>query len=294
MTHDQLVAFEAIVANGTFRGAAERLNKSQSAVSHAIAALEAELGISLLSREGYRPRLTPEGEVFFRETSRVLHQFRALRATAVRLAAAEEPELRLAITATLPMTRLLPVLAEIGRRFPATSLRLATETMGGPYGRLTEGRADLALATLDGVAVDEVEARAIAEVTILPVAAPRLAANLADGVLSVAGLQGYPQIVVAGTGGPRHEQSRDLLAGAQRWTVSDFAAKREVILAGLGWGGLPDHLIAEDLAAGRLVVLEIDGFPPRRSLIHAIRRRDAPPGPVASELWALLTSVPPG
>ncbi len=293
MTHDQLIAFEAIVASGTFRGAAERLHKSQSAISHAIALLEAELGIRLLSRESYRPRLTPEGEVFFRETSRVLHQLRALRATATRLAANEETEIRLAVAATLPMGRLLPAVAEIGRRFPATNLRLATEVMGGPYARLAEGRADLALATLDGVHLDEVEARVFAEVTIRPVAAPGLAAGLASGVLSIAALQGHPQIVVAGTGGPRHEQSRDLLPGAQRWTVSDFAAKREVILAGLGWGGLPEHLIAADLAEGRLVPLEVDGFPVRRSVIHAIRKRDVPPGPVASEFWALLTSASP-
>jgi DNA-binding transcriptional LysR family regulator len=139
MTHDQLIAFEAIVASGTFRGAAERLHKSQSAVSHAIGLLEAELKISLFSREGYRPRLTPEGEVFFRETVRVLHQLRALKATAARLAADEEAEIRLAVTATLPTARLLPVLSEIGRRFPTTNLRLATEMMGGSYARLAEG-----------------------------------------------------------------------------------------------------------------------------------------------------------
>jgi DNA-binding transcriptional LysR family regulator len=128
---------------------------------------------------------------------------------------------------------------------------------------------------------------------IRPVAAPCLAAGLAAGVLSISALQGHPQIVVAGTGGSRHEQSRDLLPGAQRWTVSDFAAKREVIMAGLGWGGLPEHLITQDIAAGRLVPLEINGFPARHSVIHAIRRRDSPPGPVASELWTLLTSASP-
>ena len=40
MKHDQLLALEAIVSTGTFRGAAERLHKSQSAVSHTIRQLE--------------------------------------------------------------------------------------------------------------------------------------------------------------------------------------------------------------------------------------------------------------
>ena len=43
MKYDQLLAFDAIVMAGTFRKAAERLNKSQSAVSHAIRQLEDEL-----------------------------------------------------------------------------------------------------------------------------------------------------------------------------------------------------------------------------------------------------------
>ncbi len=69
MKHDQLLAFEAIVTTGTFRGAAERLNKSQSAISHTIRQLEVELELTLLSCDGYRPRLTPEGQVFFARPS---------------------------------------------------------------------------------------------------------------------------------------------------------------------------------------------------------------------------------
>ena len=49
MKHDQLVALEAIVSTGTFRGAAERLNKSQSAISHTIRQLEEELELELFS-----------------------------------------------------------------------------------------------------------------------------------------------------------------------------------------------------------------------------------------------------
>ncbi|MFN4128960.1 MAG: LysR substrate-binding domain-containing protein [Paracoccaceae bacterium] len=68
------------------------------------------------------------------------------------------------------MGRLLPLLAEVGQDFPATHLRLSTEMMGGPIARLMEGRADMAITTLDGVPVDEVETRRLTEVTIRPVA----------------------------------------------------------------------------------------------------------------------------
>jgi DNA-binding transcriptional LysR family regulator len=288
MKHDQLLAFEAIVTTGTFRGAAERLNKSQSAISHTIRQLEVELELTLLSRDGYRPKLTAEGQVFFREVSRVLAQMRELRATAARLRGREEAELRLAVTATLPLDHLLPVLAEIGRNFPATHLRLSTEMMGGPIARLMEGRADLAIATLDGVPLDEVETRRLTEVTIRPVACLEMASRLGPDALPMSVMQLIPQIIVAGTGGPEDSQSRDLMPGGRKWTVSDFAAKKQVILAGQGWGGLPDHLIRSDTLDGTLVPLVVEGFPPRRSEIFAIRRRDQAPGPVATALWARL------
>lgn len=288
MKHDQLLALEAIVTTGTFRGAAERLNKSQSAVSHTIRQLEEELELTLFSRDSYRPQLTAEGRVFYREASRVLGQMRELGATAARLRAREEPELRLAITATLPLDHLLPVLATIGRDFPATHLRLATEMMGGPIARLMQGKADLAIATLDGVPVDEVETCRLTEVTIRPVACREMAVDLGSGVLSISRMQRIPQIVVAGTNGTDDSQSRDLLPGGRKWTVSDFHAKRQVILAGQGWGGLPEHLIRDDLASGNLVALTVEGFPPRRSEVFTIRRRDQAPGPVAAALWACL------
>ena len=85
MTLDQLLALDAIVATGTFRGAAERLNKAQSAVSHQIRKLEDQLQFDLFSRDAYRPRLTAEGEVYYREALRVLEQVRALESAALSL-----------------------------------------------------------------------------------------------------------------------------------------------------------------------------------------------------------------
>lgn len=290
MKYDQLRAFEAIVLTGTFRQAAERLNKSQSAVSHSISQLEDELGLILFSRENYRPTLTAEGEVFFREASRVIGQMQALQATAARLRAREEAELRIAVTATLPLEHVLPALEQIGAAYPATHIRLSTEVMGGPIARLMEGNSDLTIATLDGVPVDQVEAVRLAEVTIRPVASPCFAQKLGTGVQPVSAMQSIPQIVVAGTGGPDADQSRDLLPGGRKWTVSDFMAKRQVLLSGQGWGGMPEHLVSADIESGALATLDVEGFSPRRSEIYMMRRRDAAPGPVASALWEKLST----
>jgi DNA-binding transcriptional LysR family regulator len=293
MKHDQLIALDAIVATGTFRGAAERLHKSQSAISHTIRQLEEELELELLSREAYRPALTPAGEIFYREASRVLRQMQGLRATASRLRAREEPELTIAVSATMDLPTLLPALADTGRSHSATHLRLRMEMMGGPIARLMEGKADIALASLDGVPLDAVEAEPVAEITIRPVAAPGLGLPAGSRALSASEMQSHVQVVAAGTGGTAHEQSRDLLPGGLKWTVSDLAAKKQVILAGLGWGGLPDHMTVEERRSGTLLSLNLEGFPLRRTMIFKMRRRDQAIGVVADELWSKIGTAKP-
>jgi len=74
-----------------------------------------------------------------------------------------------------------------------------------------------------------------------------------------------------------------------RWTVSDFAAKKEIIVAGMGWGGIPEHIIAEELEQGLLVPLNLESYPVRRSQLQVIRRRESALGTVANALWERLT-----
>lgn len=288
MTLDQLVALDAIVASGTFRGAADRLNKAQSAVSHQIKKLEDELGFDLFLRDSYRPRLSPEGEVFFREVTRVLEQVHGLKTVAAGLRSEQEPMISIAMTATMPLDPILSILGDVGRAFPGTHIKLATEMMGGPLARLMNGDADLIIAGLHGVPIDEVETLPVGSITIRPVASPGFPAADRPGVKSRREMQSYTQVVVSGTGGKDFEQSRDLLSGGQRWTVSDFQAKKSIIKAGLGWGGIPEHLMTEELTSGELVPLAIEGYPPRHTEIFAMRRRDRPMGKVMSSIWERL------
>lgn len=70
----QLRALVAIAKTGTFSDAALQMDLSQSAVSHAIATLEAELGVILLNRGRQGAVLTPVGEAITAEAERVLER----------------------------------------------------------------------------------------------------------------------------------------------------------------------------------------------------------------------------
>ena len=291
ITYEQLVVLHAIVTEGTFRGAAERLNKSQSAVSHMLKKLETQIDIVLLSREEYRPTLTPAGEVFFRQATRVMQQMKELNIVAKNLNARQEPEVFLAVTATFPLKPVLEVIGTIRDRFPATNIRLSRESMGGPIERLLRNDADIIIATMDGVPVDQVEALSFAQVTIVPVAHPDFEPARSSHMKTISEMQSYTQVVVADSSSGEFAQSRDLLPGGLRWTVSDFIAKKEILLAKLGWGGIPTHMIEDELARGALVALNVEGFEKRQSQLFQMRKRDTDVGIVAQSIWEKLSRI---
>ena len=72
LTLDQLRTFVAVAEAGSFRAGAKRLSRVQSAVSHAIGNLEAELGVILLDRSSHRPTLTSDGRVLLADGRAIL------------------------------------------------------------------------------------------------------------------------------------------------------------------------------------------------------------------------------
>ena len=77
--------------------------------------------------------------------------------------------------------------------------------------------------------------------------------------------------------------------GAETWRLADLGAKHALLLAGSGWGLMPEPVVRDDLTAARLVRLDLPetrgGFYP----LQAIYRRDNPPGPAAA--WMIQRFV---
>ena len=63
-TFEQWRIFQAVVDEGGYAQAAEKLNKSQSSLNHAVAKLQQSLGVALLEVQGRKAYLTAEGQVF--------------------------------------------------------------------------------------------------------------------------------------------------------------------------------------------------------------------------------------
>ena len=65
------------------------------------------------------------------------------------------------------------------------------------------------------------------------------------------------------------------------WRLADLFAKHAFLLGGLGWGGMPRQAVADDLAAGRLVILDVEDVGPGGLALpmSAVYPPGAPPGP---------------
>lgn len=121
-----LLALQAIVEEGSFRAAADRLGYAQPSVSAQIAALEQMVGMPLLKRQGGRPvRLTDSGEAFFRHALSALAGLEAGGLAAVWTAESGGARtLRLGTFPSAAERYLAPLIASLDHHPPALELAL--------------------------------------------------------------------------------------------------------------------------------------------------------------------------
>src|ERR1700761_8609401 len=97
VTLQQLQCLDAVAAEGGLQAAAQRLGRTHPSVSAAIRALEAQLGVTLFDRSGYRMSLTAPGRAVLDEAQVLLRQLATLKTHAAQLALGEETALRVVI-----------------------------------------------------------------------------------------------------------------------------------------------------------------------------------------------------
>ena len=118
-------AFEAAARNGSFRSAAEELNLSPGAISHAIASLEQSLGALLFEREGRTIRLSADGEQLMRHVG---NAFDELRRGVEAVTNRSSHLLRLHCAPSFAAQCLSPRLSRFLLVHPEISVRLAAST----------------------------------------------------------------------------------------------------------------------------------------------------------------------
>ncbi len=124
---DELECFAAVVAEQGFSAAAARLGTTTAAVSRRIKALEQRLGVRLLQRTTRRVQLTEAGEIYYREVHRLLQDLQAVEQQLQEVTRQPTGELRIVAPMSFGQRRLAPALAGFAAAHPKLRINLKLE-----------------------------------------------------------------------------------------------------------------------------------------------------------------------
>lgn len=279
---DQLRIFLAVVEEGSFGGAARRMNRAISAISYGIAQLEMQLAVSLFEREGSRkPVLTEAGEGLLAEVRHVADGVDSLLAKTRSIHAGLESELTLVVDVIVPGEVTAAVLARFRRRYPTVALRLRVEGLGAVAECLLDESAQFAIGGPIVSDDPKFERHAIGEVGLVPVAVP--SHPLSGEGIAPGESRKHLQLVLSDRSTRTKGREFSVLS-ALTWRLGDLSAKHSLLKQGLGWGNMPYDMVARDLAEGRLVKLNLPEKPGGQYTLFALWRRDEQLGPATSWL----------
>ena len=290
---DQLHAFIAAVDEGSFSAAARKLHRAQSAVSELVATLEAQIGVTLFDRSGRYPKLTTEGTVLLADARAIAADIDRMKARARGMASGLEPELSVVVDVMFPIAAITDAAKEFRVKFPATPLRLFVEALGATYQPLLDGAASLGIVGSLPLQPPNISIERLTSVTMAMVAAKDHPLASLPAPISKAELSRHVQLVL--TDRSTLSKGRDFgVLSPSSWRLADLFAKHAFLLNGLGFGSMPLHVVKDDLAAGRLVELQIEDIAPGslQLAMAAAWPAASPPGPAGRWLIEKMKQCP--
>ena len=297
LTLDQIQVFVAVAEEGSFSATARRMKRAQSAVTYAVQKLEDQLSTILFDRSGYRPSLTAAGTALLPRAVRIAREADAFREQARGITQGLEPELSLVVDAMFPMTRLVAALRLFGAQYPTVPTRIFVASMGSTAHLVIDNTCTLGIALSFASLDPALHIQPIRTIALLAVAAPCHPLSALSGLIPTHELQQHVQLVLTDQSGLTGNRDHGVLS-SRTWRLGDLGAKHAMLLGGLGWGGMPLHMVEDDLKAGRLRQIRPEEWAntttPAALQIALIRRVDRTMGPAARWLSQWLLSEASG
>ncbi|MGJ7609772.1 MULTISPECIES: LysR family transcriptional regulator [unclassified Variovorax] len=286
---DQLRTFIAAVDEGSFSAAARKLNRVQSAVSGWVGSLEAQIGVVLFDRSGRYPKLTPEGVLLLADARHIVSGVDTLKARARLMSSGLEAELSVVVDVFFPTAAVTRAAKAFALQFPLTPLRLFVEGLGAAYQPVMDGRCSLGLLGALPVAFPSLTIERLGQVSLVTVAAPEHPLAAWKGQIPKDALARHVQLVLTDRSPLLAGQDFGVLSPST-WRLADLSTKHAFLKDGVGWGSMPLHMVAQDIAAGTLVLLDAQDLPREGTplTMSAVYPAATPPGPAGQWLIARM------
>jgi DNA-binding transcriptional LysR family regulator len=290
---DQLRTFIAAVDEGSFSAASRKLLRSQSVVSETIGNLEDQIGLRLFDRSGRYPKLTAAGSAILGDARGIITGVDLLKARAKGMSAGLEPELSVVVDVFYPIDAITQVAKEFRQKYPGVALRIYVEALGGAIKPVLDGSCSIGIVGSLPVIPDTLTYERFPGIAFLMVAASDHALSSYRGKIPRGVLAKHTQIVLTDRSELSSGREFGVMSSAT-WRLADLFAKHHFLLKGLGWGGMPLHVVRKDLEEGRLSVLPIEDVPPDGLILtmSAVWQTKSPPGPAGRWFLDRLKQIP--
>ena len=291
---DQLRTFIAAVDEGSFSAASRKLLRSQSVVSETISNLEQQIGVQLFDRSGRYPKLTPAGLTILGDARSIITGVDLLKARAKGMSAGLEPELSVVIDVFYPIDAITQVAKEFRQHYPGVPLRIYVEALGGAIQPIFDGRCSIGIVGSLPIIPDTLTNERLPGIAFFMVAAHDHPLSSYKGkMIPKEVLAKHTQIVLTDRSDLSSGREFGVMSPAT-WRLADLFAKHHFLLNGLGWGGMPLHVVRKDLEEGRLSVLPIEEVPPDGLILpmSVVWQTKSPPGPAGRWFIERLKQIP--
>jgi LysR family transcriptional regulator for metE and metH len=145
LTLQHLYIIEKIISEGSVTKASEKLNLTQSALSHQIRDLEATAGLKLFNRVGKKLVLSEAGHKIVSGSEKILPVIRALEADLEEMRSGKFQTIRISTECYTCYHWLPPLLADFNRHYPNVSVQIVAEATRRPMEYLNAGQLELAI-----------------------------------------------------------------------------------------------------------------------------------------------------
>jgi DNA-binding transcriptional LysR family regulator len=247
-----------VVKLGSFRGAAQRLNTTQPAISQRIAQLEREMGVKLLNRDHRAATPTPSGRQMMVYVEKLIG-LRSEMMAEVGDRSAMRGVLRLGVAETIVHTWLPKLIKSVNTTYPNLSLEIEVDISPNLNAQLMAQEIELAFA-LDPSSAPSVRSRVLCDYEVALLANPAL--GLGKRPLGLRDLARFPIITFPRRSSP-YETVRSLfnrpdLPPIRLHASASLATVIHMAIEGLGIAVIPSAIVANELKDGRLQQLNTD------------------------------------
>jgi LysR family transcriptional regulator, low CO2-responsive transcriptional regulator len=279
VTLRQLRTFKTVADLTSFSLAAQRLKLSQPSVSYQVKELEETLGLPLLDRLGKRVQLTEAGTVLYAYARRMLDVLDEATVAIEELRGIKRGTLRVGASTTVGIYLLPAALGAFKKLHPGLVISLEIGTRARVQEQVLRNELDLAVV---GPALKDPEMAIIPflsdELVVVAPAGHPLAGKRG---LTLKDLAGKPFIMREASSGSRWSLEKAARKAGAKLSVAmelgSNGAIKHAVESGLGLAVISRYATALEISSGRLVELNVRGFPIRRDwhIVH-LRRRKLP------------------